>query len=231
MEFVAILAIAFAPGTFWLWRVYRRDRYKPEPRALVLRTFILGMAASVPIAFFEFLLYPQSIEAGQTSGLSLGRIAYISFVVAGLTEELGKYLVVRKTVFNSPHFDEPMDGIVYSAASALGFASIENVGYLMSFGWEVIILRGPFSTLAHLLFSAMWGYPLALVKMKWKRARLSLLVGLAGSMIAHGLFDFLLFARSSYSFLVLPLFGAMGVAVLVMLRHADRVSPFRDRID
>ena len=59
--------------------------------------------------------------------LSLGETAYLAFIVAGFTEELFKFLVVRTTIYKSPYFDEPIDGLVYSSAAALGFASLENI--------------------------------------------------------------------------------------------------------
>ena len=234
MQFIVILVIAFAPGVFWLWMVYRRDRYRPEPRMLVVRTFIWGMVVSIPVAVLEFGLIfiadPEAIIFPEVGTLSLGTAAYMSFVVAGVTEELGKYLVVRRTVYRSPYFDEPMDGLVYASASALGFASLENVGYLLTYGWELILLRGPFSTLAHVLFSAMWGYPLGVSKVRQKGMRAWTLLGLLCSMVAHGLFNFLIFTQSTYSLLVIPLFLGTGAVFFFMMRRATRLSPFREMV-
>jgi len=234
MQFVVILVLAFAPGIFWLWMVVRRDRFRPEPRALVTRTFLWGAAVAVPVAAVESLLVylfdPQALEPLADVRLPIGTAAYMSFIVAGITEELGKYLVVRRTVYRSLYFDEPMDGLVYASASALGFASLENVGYLMVYGWEAILLRGPFSTLAHVLFSAMWGYPLGISKVNPSRTAARVWLGLAASMLTHGLFDFLLFTESAYSYLTIPLFIAAGAVFLLMLRRAARVSPFREMI-
>ncbi len=234
MQFIVILVIAFAPGVFWLWMVYRRDRYRPEPRALVVRTFIWGMVVSIPVAVLEFglifIVDPGVIDFPEVDQLSLGTAAYMSFIVAGVTEELGKYLVVRRTVYRSPYFDEPMDGLIYASASALGFASLENVGYLLTYGWELILLRGPISTLAHVLFSAMWGYPLGVSKVRQKRMRAWTLLGLLCSMAAHGLFNFLIFTQSAYSLLVIPLFLGVGAVFFFMLRRATRLSPFREMV-
>lgn len=231
MQFLIIIVLAFAPGIFWLWLVYRRDRYRPEPRSLVVRTFLWGMVVAIPVAALEsFLIWladPDTFLSGANSTPSLAATAYMSFVVAGLTEELGKYVVVRRTVYGSPYFDEPMDGLVYASAAALGFASLENFGYLLSFGWEVILVRGPYSTLAHVLFAAMWGYPLGLGKIREGGARRLVWFGLIGSMIAHGLFDFFLFTGGIYSWLSLSVFLASGALFIIMLRRARQLSPFK----
>ncbi|HEY91721.1 MAG TPA: PrsW family intramembrane metalloprotease [Dehalococcoidia bacterium] len=234
MQYAVVLILAFAPGIFWLWVVYRRDRLRPEPRYLVIRTFLWGILVAFPVSGLEslliFLVEPEAIDLLQSGSVSFGTAAYISFVVAGITEELGKYLVVKRTVYNSPYFDEPMDGLIYSSASALGFASIENVGYLLTYGWEAILLRGPISTLAHVLFSAMWGYALGLNKVKQAGARTRLWAGLACAMVTHGLFNFLIFTESGYSLLVIPLFLGAGAAFMLMLKRAPRLSPFKGMV-
>jgi RsiW-degrading membrane proteinase PrsW (M82 family)/DNA-directed RNA polymerase subunit RPC12/RpoP len=234
LQFFIIVILAFAPGIFWLWLVYRGDRYRPEPRHLVVRTFLWGMVVAIPVATLEsFLIWladPDVFFSGGSSTFSLATAAYMAFVVAGLTEELGKFVVVRRTVYLSPYFDEPMDGLIYSSAAALGFASLENFGYLLSFGWELILIRGPYSTLAHVLFAVMWGYPLGLGKIREGGARRWVWFGLLGSMIAHGLFDFFLFTGGIYSLLSVPVFLASGALFIIMLRRARQLSPFKTMV-
>jgi RsiW-degrading membrane proteinase PrsW (M82 family) len=228
MHYLIIAVIAFAPGVFWLWLIYRADRYRAEPVSLVVRTFLLGMAVALPIAVMESILYPSPGGLSVTSQLTVATIAYTAFVVAGVTEELGKFLVVRIAIFRSTFFDEPMDGIVYSAAAALGFASLENVAYLLSFGWETILLRGVFSVIAHVLFAAVWGYPLALSKVRHGGISWYVSFWLIASMALHGVFDFLLFTRSWYSLLIIPLFIGAVVIFIAVIKHANRISPYRE---
>ncbi|MEE8472023.1 MAG: hypothetical protein V3S82_02520, partial [Dehalococcoidia bacterium] len=87
MPGLVILMLAFSPGLFWLWLIYRRDKYRPEPRALVIRTFLLGAAVALPVSLVEFILYPGSIEVILTDPTNLASVAYVAFIVAGLTEE------------------------------------------------------------------------------------------------------------------------------------------------
>ena len=233
MQFIVVLVLVLAPGIFWLWMVYSRDRYRPEPRALVVRTFLLGAVAAIPVAAVETaLIYAATgvFDITGVEGASLGMIAYVSFVVAGVTEEVGKFTVVRATIYRSPYFDEPMDGLVYGAAAALGFATLENLAYALAFGWEVILIRGPFTTLAHVLFSALWAYPLGTSKTNPTGARGRVLAGLLAAIAAHGLFDFLVLSQSGYSLLAIPLFLGGGGLFLLMLRRARRLSPYRDKV-
>jgi RsiW-degrading membrane proteinase PrsW (M82 family) len=222
LNILIIILVAIAPCAFWLWIIYKGDKYKPEPKSLIVRTFFFGVGIAIPVALIETILYPGSIQGN----LSVSTAAYVAFVVAGVTEEAGKFLVVRAGVYNSPHFEEPTDGLVYSAAAALGFASLENIIYVVSFGWQVILVRGLFSNLAHVLFSSLWGYPLALTKLGMMKPKSATWLGLATAMIAHGAFDFLFFTGTAYTYLVIPLFIGMVVLFIFMMKHANKISPY-----
>jgi RsiW-degrading membrane proteinase PrsW (M82 family) len=217
---IIVILVAVAPCAFWLWIIYKGDKYKPEPKRLIVRIFFLGAIVAIPVALIEALLYPGSIEGN----LSIPTAAYVAFVVAGFTEETGKFLVVRLGVYNSPHFEEPSDGLVYSAAAALGFASLENIVYVLGFGLEVIVIRGLFSNLAHVVFSALWGYPLALTKLGKLKPKYLTWFGLLAAIVAHGIFDFLLFTNTAFTWLVIPFFLGMVVLFIFMMRHANRNS-------
>ncbi|HEX9896153.1 MAG TPA: PrsW family glutamic-type intramembrane protease [Dehalococcoidales bacterium] len=235
MGLLTAIVLAFAPGLFWMWLIYRWDRHQPEPRWLVIRTFLWGMFLIIPIAVVEFLLILggpgiESITQIGQGTVSISNIAYTAFIVAGMSEELGKFLVVRWSIYKSPYFDDSTDGIIYGSAVALGFATLENVGYTLSYGWQIILARGPISTFAHVLFSVIWSYPLALRKIGYPRANTYLWLGLIGSMIAHGFFDFLLFTQSWYALLALPLLAGLAVALFIMLKHSRRISPFRTKV-
>jgi RsiW-degrading membrane proteinase PrsW (M82 family)/RNA polymerase subunit RPABC4/transcription elongation factor Spt4 len=246
LQLLLIPVLGLAPGIFWLWLIYRRDKYRPEPKGLVIRTFLLGMATVIPVLLVEVLLALPYVfshikdfanfTVESLSLLSIGEMAYFSFIIAGFTEELFKFLMVRTTIYKSPYFDEPIDGLVYSSAVALGFASLENVMYLFSYGWELILVRAPISTLAHVVFSAMWGYPLALQKLKRKNAAGLLWLGLLGSMVGHGLFDFLAMAQGDSKPLNIPLlvglvvlFAGMVILFVFLLIRGQKTSPFKDQ--
>lgn len=226
LNVIAIILIAFAPCAFWLWIIYLGDRCKPGQKRLMVRTFFLGVIVAAPVAVIESRLYPGSVQ--QT--LSVGTALYVSFVVAGIVEETSKFLVVRLGVYNSLYYNQPEDGLIYSASAALGFASFENIIYILNFGFQVILVRGLFSNLAHVLFSSLWGYPLALTKLGTIKNKSVTYVGLAGAIIAHGLFDFLFFTGTVYTYLVIPLFLGMVVLFVLMMRHANKIATCQPKI-
>lgn len=233
MELFAYVMLGFAPGVFWLWLIYQRDRYIPAPVHLVVRTFLWGVAVSVPVVLAESLLLFVAgfdFEGDLTEEqLALPQVAYVSFVVAGMTEEMAKYLVLKKTVYGSLYFRQPLDGVIFSAAVALGFASIENVGYIASFGAAIILVRGPISTVAHVLFSTWFGYALGARKLGRIQPQAPIL-SLMAAMALHGVFDFLLMADQSYVPWAFVLFAAIGLLFILILRVSQRQSPYRHKV-
>ncbi|MBI2935485.1 MAG: PrsW family intramembrane metalloprotease [Chloroflexi bacterium] len=219
------ISLAFSPGLFWLWYFYHKGVYQPQPKGLVLRAFILGMLATVPAGILEWVLLPEDIL--QTTRPAT--FAMANFLIIGPVEELSKYLAVRLGPYRSRYFSEPIDGIIYAAAVALGFASLENLGYMLNFGWKVILVRGPVSTLAHVLFSAPWGYALGITTLRG-RARASIGGMLLGSMLLHGAFNFLLFTHSLPMLLLIPLMVGTGVWLRGRIAWAQATSPSRGRL-
>jgi hypothetical protein len=141
-------------------------------------------------------------------------------LVVGLSEEGAKFLGAWALPFHRREFDEPIDGLVYGAASALGFAAVENVKYFAvgRFGPVLVVVRTFLSIPAHLFFGAIWGYALG---QKLVRPRTSLLAFLALAAIAHGAFDALLSIEGTASFALLLNLGLASLFV-VFLRRALR---------
>ena len=224
MEAPAVLLLAFAPGVFWLWFFAKRDVYRPEPKRLIALTFCLGMAATVPAGVLNTLFLDDILLAGGAA--NIGSLAVGMLFVVGPVEETCKYLAVRLYAFRSLYFDEPSDGLVYAAAASLGFASLENLLYIQAFGPEVMIVRAPLSTAAHVIFGSVWGEALGRQAQGRSSGSAALAAALAGAAAVHGLFN--------VAVTVYPLAGVAIVAlglwwVLRRYRWARRISPFRLR--
>ncbi|MDD1718925.1 MAG: PrsW family glutamic-type intramembrane protease [Methanoregulaceae archaeon] len=198
-DLVTLLILALAPGLFWLWYFYHRDRYAHEPLYWIIWIFLLGMTITVPVAILEDLV-----------GAALPD-PYLAVFAAPVIEELAKFLVVWRTVFRTQDFDEPVDGMVYATAAGLGFATLENVGYIFlsyesSFpdALGTGVLRALLSVPAHALFSAIWGYALGMARFSPPDAgRRLILQGLVAAMVFHGLFNLLLLDYAGIAVLVL----------------------------
>lgn len=156
-----IVSLALIPVIVLVIFLLAVDRHDREPMRLLGKVFLLGMLSSIPILAIEMILVNFNVFVG-----ILG-IIFQSFIVAGLTEEFMKRMVVMKTAYRHPAFNEKMDGIIYCAFAALGFAAVENIMYLFSYFQDspsVALYRAIFSVPGHMLFAITMGYYLALSK-------------------------------------------------------------------
>ncbi len=159
--YLFLFTIGFFPGILWLIYFLSRDRINPEPPGLIMFTFVLGM-----IAFWISTLMEQAgfwliaIANISSSSPSLWNLISINFVIVGPVEELCKWLPVLLFAYFRREFDEPLDGIIYCLASALGFAAVENIKYLENLGAQIIIIRGALTNLGHAFFAGISGYGL-----------------------------------------------------------------------
>jgi len=156
-----ILSLALIPVIVLIIFLLAVDRHDREPIRLLSKVFLFGALSSIPILVIEMILVRFNIFVG------LLGILFQAFIVAGLTEEFIKRMVVMRIAFRHPAFNEKMDGIIYSAFAALGFAAVENVMYLFSYFQEtpsVAFYRAIFSVPGHMLFAVTMGYYLALSK-------------------------------------------------------------------
>ena len=228
MELLGYAVLAFAPGLFWLWFFVRGRAYRPKPRRLLAHAFVLGMLFTAPAGGLEFaLLRGADIRVG---GSVATAVAAMLFVV-GPAEELSKFMAVRLGPYRSLYFDEPRDGLVYAVAASLGFASLENLVYILSFGPEVMVGRALISTLAHVIFGSFWGIALGVQMQRNRRGRGFWLVGgLVVAAVVHGAFNILVLTLSALAILALLLLMGLGLWwTLSRFRWAQRVSPFRLR--
>jgi len=189
--------MAGIPAVLWLGFFYLMDRHEPEPKQLVMGVCVLGALIAAPLA--DFVQYqavpPVALAVNGISPWSIDRILY-AVLVAGLSQELCKYVVVRYTIYMSREFDEPMDGIVYMMACGTGFAVWVNYHRLSGQGHQVYLSTGAaqavVTTLAHASFAGALGFVLGRAKFSRRSAPVRgalLMLGLLGAAALNGQFS------------------------------------------
>lgn len=233
MNVLAIIVLSLPPAAFWLWFFLRRNRYRPVPLRALVSTFGLGMAATIPSFLIEWVLLDQSHITPSTLVIpeNFGAVVLGMVVVVGPVEEASKFAACWIGARRSMYFDEPADGLVHGVAAALGFATLENIVYMLAFGEAVILIRGPLSTAAHIVFASVWAYALGRHILRHSFASIAtVLFALAVGAFLHGAFNV---TASLHPLLGLP-FLAIGVffGVRWTLRRFDwaqEVSTYRLR--
>ena len=214
MVLPVLLALAVAPGIFWLWYFLARDRLHPEPRRLVLRVFFLGAGAAIASGLAEAYFF-------RAAGIRLPGARFFQLLAGaaavGLIEEGTKFLSVYAGIYRNAEFDEAIDGIVYAVAAGMGFATLENLQYVLGGGAAVGIARMLTAVPAHAFFGAMMGYGMGMARFAGRKEGAYLLTGFGAAAVGHAAWDALAFSGSVFSLALLP-------GVVILWRRAVSLS-------
>jgi RsiW-degrading membrane proteinase PrsW (M82 family) len=197
-----LLAVAVAPGIFWLWYFVRRDRIKPEPQHLIRRVFFAGAASAVVAALLEQMIFSQPVLSLEAGG---HRNILAAAAVIGLVEECAKFLAVYYAVYRHAEFNEAFDGIIYAVSASMGFATLENIGYVLGGGYGVGAIRALLSVPGHAFFATLMGYNIGIAKFSGTAETRWIASGILLASLAHAIFDAVLFTRTVLALLVVPL--------------------------
>jgi protease PrsW len=231
-QIILVPLLSLAPCVIWLWYFSSRSRYKHPAWRVLGVTFALGALATIPALALNLIGQALFIKYFGRTGLSHGLVL---FFVVGPIEELLKLVVVYFYAYRRKEFDEPLDGVIFSATAALGFAAIENVIYLTRNDPTLALLRGPLSNPGHALFSALWGLGLSKAKAApnmFGERFLPIARGFLMASLFHSLFDLLLLAAAEinagfFALLISVMFGLFFWAQSRIKYHSD-TSPHRE---
>lgn len=189
------LALALAPGIAISVYVYIRDQYDREPLKNLLISFLLGAVSTIPAVIVQLSAEPLLKKLWPENHIAY--LAIFAFVVVGFSEEASKFLMLRTYAFRKKAFNEPFDGIIYSVMVSMGFATLENIGYVAQGGITTALLRMFLSVPAHASFGVIMGYYAGLAKFDPARSVGYLWKGVLLATLFHGAFDFFLFLQNS----------------------------------
>lgn len=220
METITILLTALLPIAILVYYIYNKDKKTPEPTIQLVKAFLFGVL-SVPLSLCISiplgLIGVYSAEA--TSVLESINTAFFG---AAIPEEIAKFFMLWLLLRKNPYFDETMDGIVYAVCVSLGFAALENVMYLFSNAeayLSVGVARAIFAVPGHFCFGILMGYFYSLAKFYPKLATKNKVLVLIAPIIAHGLYDSILFILN-----VTP--AISGVLLIVFLIFCRKMWKF-----
>lgn len=216
---LVVFLASLIPGLFWLWYFNRYDVGDKESLGQLAFCLFAGAVAVIPALAWE-APFRELLQGPNSPLIQFG----LSFLVVGLGEELFKLVAVYLASFRSKEFTEPMDGIIYAIATAIGFSVVENILYISAFGLVVAPLRGTIATLAHISFSGLAGYFLG--KAKFSDHPLPLLAtGLGIAAFAHGFYDFILITHLASPLVLVLLIGGLQYMLFMAIRRAIRSTP------
>jgi RsiW-degrading membrane proteinase PrsW (M82 family) len=230
--------------------IWKSDKF-PEPGKFLVASFLLGVSISFPLHLFIML---AEDHLAPMLGLDLNAITawnegawkedsavypaaertFMSFFRAAFLEEGIKFALLLFFCVRLSALNEPMDAIVYGAAIGLGYAAMENLGYLNSgdleTAWTLAIVKVRYIPLVmHLGFGVIMGWLLSLnlfeERSPFKR-RVMLILALAVPVVMHGSYNYL---RAYEVFPIITLILTIGIIYFYRREQLKRITEDMDK--
>ncbi|MFT7328423.1 MAG: RsiW-degrading membrane proteinase PrsW (M82 family) [Crocinitomicaceae bacterium] len=217
-----ILLTGVIPTLLWLFFWLREDRFHPEPRGLLILTFFAGA-----LAVFLVLPLEQLVKY-------FGAIGITKIIIFAAAEEIVKFGAVFMIAFNSSYLDEPIDYAIYLITGALGFATAENVLFLLepslqqniSFIIETGTLRFLGASILHSILAALLGLIIGLVFYKKRSTKIMFgAIGLGIVIILHTFFNYFIIKYGEINgLLTLGILWVVTLFIIAMFERVRRVN-------
>jgi len=210
-------------GFLWIVFVRRFDRARVEPWWLMLATAVLGGLSGELAGFIEHHLrsltpYLDPDVMTLDGSMKVFPITLLVYsITVGAVEEGTKLLATLVLANRRRELDEPIDGILYAAAAAIGFAVDENISYFAGYRLSggLVTSRSIDCIAAHTLLSAIWGYALGMRLVEKRGAKLRVLRYFLLAALLHGATDTSITFHIPHSTLVF-LVGLMTLFFLLL---------------
>ena len=230
--------------------IWKSDKF-PEPGKFLVASFLLGVSISFPLHLFVMV---SEDHIAPMLGLNLDAISawnegawkednavypaaertFMSFFRAAFLEEGIKFALLLFFCVRLSALNEPIDAIVYGAAIGLGYAAMENLGYLASGNladaWTFKMVKVRYIPLImHLGFGVIMGWLLSLnlfeERSPFKR-RVMLILALAVPVIFHGSYNYL---RAFEVFPIITLILVVGIIYFYRREQLKRITEDMDK--
>ena len=190
----ALLTAGLIPAIVLIVYVYKLDSIEKEPVSLLIKLFFFGALSCFPAMLLESIgEMVLSVFSADPYGWAYQLV--MNVLIVGLSEEFVKKFALTKGSYRHPAFNYCFDGVVYSVVTALGFAGLENVLYISSFGFGVAPIRAITAIPMHAICGVFMGFYYGQMKFadvigdrerKAQYSRLALWV----PVVLHGIYDF-----------------------------------------
>jgi RsiW-degrading membrane proteinase PrsW (M82 family) len=216
-----LFVIAVAPPLLLFWLVAWRRRQSQVYRRWVGRTLVWGMWSALPAALIEIQLLPSEVLAGN---LPLGPLFLVCWGI-GLIEEGTKFAAVLGATQREPAVRYVRDGIMAGVAGSLGFATLENVFYILPGGWSLGVARALLAVPGHALLGASLGYFVGRAyRTTWPQARPLLVRAFLVMSFLHAVYDWLALSQSWLTLGLIPFIYWLSRCTERHLQNARRLD-------
>ncbi|MBY0222685.1 glutamic-type intramembrane protease PrsW [Sporosarcina aquimarina] len=220
-----LLTVAIAPGLALFSYLYLRKQIAKEPSRTLFHAFMYGAIMTFPILFIQHVFEEEHVFSNEF----LRNVLFTSSL-----EEFFKWIIIFILVYKIIDFEDAYDGILYGASVSLGFATVENILYLLSFGLDTAFIRALLPVSSHALFGVVMGYYFGKAKfsIESEKGRWVWIAFLAPFTL-HAFYNAILFLYDYWLYLMIPfmLFLWWFGLTRVKYAHTFAMQQFRKKIN
>ena len=189
--------------------VWKKDKIEKEPPKLLLKLFLFGALTTVSAMILGEIFTVITLEFIYEDTLTFAIID--NFILTALIEEGGKYFVLKKCTWKHKAFNYTFDGVIYAVCASLGFATLENILYVVGDGLSTAILRALLAVPGHVIDALYMGCYYGIAKYEealgnTKQSKSNLKKALLVPVLIHGFYDFCLSDESGLFLIVFLVF-------------------------
>lgn len=215
MSILQYISLAVSPVLLIVMVIFIKNNSSLTSFTNIRNSILFGFAAALLLFIASYLIDLR----WQGNLHNMRRLAFFVFVVIAFSSELGKFIPMRLMSYNFPSFKGPMEGIIYSIATGLGFSAIASVLFAYGFVGKPInsltlfLFLYPF---ANIVFSIALGFFLGMGKLR-KNALIDHSTGLFLATFLNGMFYFS-FITSDVRLFVITLIGLVIISIALLYR-------------
>lgn len=234
IEFLLFLSIlpSIALGVM----IYKKDIVEKESPGLLFKLFLGGAIGSVILTLLLSTVLEPIIPDLEDSNNNFIYLAITTFFKVALVEEFSKWIFLKKITWKNKEFNYIYDAIVYAVFVALGFATIENIIYVLGSegGISIAILRAILSVPGHAFDGVFMGYYYGLAKQakindNIKLFRRNMIFSLLIPVVFHFIFDYLLLSENSILLILYLVF--IILLYINAFKRINKLSNITERLD
>ncbi|MEE3719197.1 tetratricopeptide repeat protein [Tumidithrix elongata RA019] len=238
MSLAYSILTAVLPAIALLCYFYECDLRQNKSQSGKVKAFLLGVSSILPASIIEafvdrmlmhgkFGSYMQSLSSvSARHSIPVTDALQMGFLGSALIEESIKMLYLYLVFDKSKEFQSKKDTVIHAVTLSVGFAFVENILYVVSYGAEIAEARAFMSLPMHAIAALAMSFTIAFRREQshqplWQAWAIALLA----ATLIHGTYNSLLFINTFASGTIVFVFVIVAVVLAVRLyRNLDSQS-------
>jgi len=210
----SLLAASVFPLLF-LYFLIKIDVFETESFKDIIYVFLFGLVISFFLCI-PYVIFREVLFDNYATNL------FVCFIAVALPEEIIKIIPFLLVLKYRKFVNEPIDFLIYSSASALGFAFYENINYIIGYSdtGNIVAIRSFLPSVMHMVVSSIFSFGIFLY-LKSKKIKF-IFVGIILASLIHAIYNTLFIIAPIILLIILVYYSKLIQSLL-------NISPYYDK--